>query len=105
MKPLHLTIMISLLVSLSACALPSDSPLGYKRMFLYGVPEGNDSFSQGWRDGCDTSLATVGTGTLRLVKEQINADTTHRMLNDPMYDKGFSIGSGYCTNFLDYNSG
>lgn len=89
----------------TACSLPDYSALGHKRMFLYGVPEGNDSFSQGWRDGCDTSLATVGTGSLRLVEEKINRNTVRRMTTDELYDKGFNVGSGYCTNFLDYNSG
>ncbi len=79
--------------------------LGYKRMFLYGVPEGNDSFSKGWRDGCDTSLATAGIGSLKLIKEKINAENSYQMLEDPRYDRGFTIGSGYCVNFLDYNSG
>lgn len=98
-------ISVLLLFAVPACTLPEHSPLGYKRVFLYGAPEGNDSFSQGWRDGCDTSLATVGTGTLRLIKEKINTGTAKRIINDPLYDKGYTIGSGYCTNFLDYNSG
>lgn len=104
MKYKHIAL-IFLLLSTASCALPDHSSLGYKRLFLYGVPEGNDSFSQGWRDGCDTSLATVGTGTLRLVKEKITPDTTRRMTHDELYDKGFTTGSGYCTNFLDYNAG
>lgn len=79
--------------------------LGYKRVFLYGAPEGNDSFSKGWRDGCDTSLATGGIGSLKLIKEKINAENSYQMISDPRYDKGFTIGSGYCANFLDYNSG
>jgi hypothetical protein len=105
---MHKIIKIFLLATLfigSACTLPPDSPLGYRRLFLYGVPKGDDPFSQGWRDGCDTSLAIVGTGALRLVKEKFNADTTEKMTNNPLYSNGFSTGSSYCTNFLDYNSG
>lgn len=95
--------LIASLLLNTSCSMPS--ALGYKRLFLYGAPEGNDSFSQGWRDGCDTSLATVGEGSLRLIEEKINATTARRMSKDELYDKGFSTGSGYCTNFLDYNSG
>ncbi len=99
---LRVFLLATLLLSTS-CTMPES--LGYKRMFLYGVPKGNDSFSQGWRDGCDTSLAIVGEGSLRLIKEKINQQTAKRMRSDELYDKGFTTGSGYCTNFLDYNSG
>jgi hypothetical protein len=98
-------ILIAVLLTSTSCTLPEHSILGHKRLFLYGVPEGDDPFSQGWRDGCDTSLATVGEGSSRVIKEQLNSDNTYKMKTDPLYNKGFDIGSGYCTNFLDYNSG
>ena len=105
MKYKKILLLLLALFNHASCTLPDRSPLGYKRAFLYGVPEGDDNFSKGWRDGCDTSLAIAGSGTLRLVKEKINAETTYDMTHDQLYDKGFNIGSGYCANFLDYNSG
>lgn len=98
-----------MLCLLASCAMPEKNMLpdwlGYKRVLLRGAPQGDDSFSQGWRDGCDTSLATVGTGTLRLVKQKMNGAIAEHLVNDPLYEKGYSTGSGYCANFLDYNSG
>ncbi len=95
---------LALLLTLTACS-SSSSQLGYNRVFLGGVPQGRDSFSQGWRDGCDTSMAIVGSGKLRFVEEKLNGATANRFSRDITYDKGFNIGSGYCTTFLDYNSG
>jgi hypothetical protein len=94
---------VALLVcsSLCGCAL-SNTPyaLGYRRIFLRGVPQGDDSFSRGWRDGCDTSLATVGAGLLRWVPEKIPSE---QLVNDLSYRKGYSRGSNYCTAFLDWD--
>jgi hypothetical protein len=105
MKFVHILTLLAV-ASTTACTLEPFSPLGHKRLFLYGVPRGSDPFSQGWRDGCDTSFASLGTGTLRFSsQEQINNSTTYKMTHDPLYDKGFNVGSGYCGNFLDYNSG
>ena len=102
-------IILLLLLTSASCTMPEKNQLpdwlGDRRVLLRGAPQGDDSFSQGWRDGCDTSLAIVGTGTLRLVKQKIDATVAERLVSDPLYEKGYSTGSGYCTNFLDYNSG
>lgn len=102
-------ILFSLIATVSACTMPEHNYLprfvGYKTPLLYGVPEGDDSFSVGWRDGCNTSLAIAGEGALRLIKEKIDADNSYRFNKDQRYDKGYTTGSGYCANFLDYNSG
>ncbi|MET0155140.1 MAG: hypothetical protein ABW189_03425 [Rickettsiales bacterium] len=91
--------------SVASCSLPPGSPLGYRRVLLYGAPTGGDAFSRGWRDGCDTALAIVGSGTLRLVGDKTNASYARRLSTDSAYEKGAEMGGNYCAHFLDYNSG
>jgi hypothetical protein len=74
--------------------------IGYKRLFLRGIPDGEDVFSHGWRQGCDQSLRIVGQGRMRLLT--VGFDVA-RYEQDPLYRQGYNMGSSYCSLYLDYN--
>lgn len=102
------TIFRIVLLSLGGAALFACNQLtlnhpqvGYKRVFLRGVPQGEDAFSVGWRDGCDTALATTGAGTLMLTQKKMDG---FRLENEALYRKGYSLGNNYCTSFLDWDT-
>jgi len=67
-------------------------------MFMRNIPDGNDSYSKGFRDGCNTYLGIIGVGPVQLHGYEI--DNT-QVLEDATYNKGISDGRQYCTHFLD----
>ncbi len=70
-----------------------------RRAYIRGLPTGDDSYSVGFRDGCQTILGITGSGTLRLLSERIDAE---RMVSDSMYVRGWHDGDGYCNDRLDW---
>jgi hypothetical protein len=97
-------VFIGFLLVLSGCDprtswLPfSDSPYSYSTKFMRGLPDGNDSYSTGFRDGCNTYQAIIGTGPLQMKAYQWD---NLRELEDAAYAKGISDGRAYCTHYLD----
>ena len=65
------------------------------------MPRGDDSYSQGVRDGCATFQGVLGGGTLRLIKPKIDG---YRMVEDNDYLNGYVAGSSYCTFVLDWDT-
>jgi len=87
---------ILMLLVLSACGPDSIFSLGPP--FMRHLPDGNDSFSIGFRDGCNTYMGIIGTGPLQLKTYQVD---NMRALEDDQYNKGFNNGRNYCTYYLD----
>lgn len=75
-------------------------PFNPRRTVIKGLPDGEDSYSQGFRDGCQTHMGIVGSGTLRLLPERIFPE---RLINDPVYLRGFNDGADYCWARLDWD--
>lgn len=69
-------------------------------MYFEGMPEGDDEYSQGFRDGCNTAFRTVGTGLLSVMYDDTYYDFD-KILDSDDYYKGMSLGMSYCTNHLD----
>ncbi|MBL0319493.1 MAG: hypothetical protein IPP74_09450 [Alphaproteobacteria bacterium] len=103
--------MMIMLVSLLGCtpskmfnvksSMSADNSLmAPARLFLRGLPQGDDSYSQGLRDGCETFLGIVGSGTLRLLPSKIDG---FRLTEDPAYARGYVDGQTYCTHYLDWD--
>lgn len=67
-------------------------------MFMRNIPDGNDSYSVGFRDSCNTYLGIIGVGPEQLHGYQID---NSRVLVDAAYNKGMLDGRSYCTHFLD----
>lgn len=70
------------------------------RPFIH-MPKGNDSYSQGVRDGCQTYMGIMGAGPLRMLDTKIDG---YRMTDDPDYLRGYVDGSDYCTFALDWDT-
>lgn len=95
--------MLSLLSSallLSACA---DTYQNFGRhsmwtpkplMLTRGIPQGNDSYSIGFRDGCNTMLGVVGSAMLRMHGSDYDVN---RGIEDKDYYLGVRMGQAYCT--------
>ena len=70
------------------------------RLLLRNLPQGQDSYSQGFRDGCETYLGIVGAGALRLLPEHVDG---WRLTEDRVYARAFADGGTYCTFYLDWD--
>ena len=64
------------------------------------MPQGNDSYSQGVRDGCNTAISVVGSGPMTTQYEDTYYDFD-KSIKDPEYYKGRTVGFNYCTYFQD----
>ncbi len=67
-------------------------------LFMANLPQGDDSYSQGVRDGCNTAVGQIGSGYLRSFGM---AYDPNRGLEDQDYYMGYRIGNNYCTYYLD----
>ena len=70
-------------------------------LFMPDLPDGDDSYSQGCRDGCHTALGVVGSGMVRAAHD-FEMDVT-RAIEDKMYYKGYKDCESYCVYYTDYN--
>ena len=66
--------------------------------YLRNIPEGKDSFSVGWRDGCNTYLGFTGSG---LVQMRGFTYDINRSLTDKEYTSGFREGANLCMYYTD----
>jgi len=69
-------------------------------LLMRGIPSGEDAYSQGWRDACQTFVGIVGSGMLRM---QPFAYDPERGVKDKEYYKGWRDGLSYCTYYTDYD--
>lgn len=66
---------------------------------IRGAPMGNDSYSVGWRAGCQVNLSLVGAGTMRLLKEHVDPE---KLSTDKMYLRGYMDGTNFCQDRMDW---
>ena len=69
--------------------------------FMRNLPKGNDSYSVGFRDGCETFLGAVGAGMMRTLPTHVDG---WKMTEDQLYARGWSDGGTYCTFYLDWDT-
>ncbi len=62
------------------------------------MPEGDDAYSQGFRDGCNVALGIVGSGLLRMHAFGYDPNWGAQ---DKDYYLGYNTGNNYCTFYLD----
>lgn len=84
-----------LCAALGGCTMPS---MHVRPPFLK-VPEGDDSYSVGFRDGCDSSLGMGGAGMVSATND-FTYDA-NRGIEDKKYYEGYRSGANYCLFFLD----
>jgi hypothetical protein len=107
MKKIVLTLMV--LTMLPGCAVfRQDYGLDGGRnsfwdpssLFMSNMPQGDDDYSQGFRDGCNTAMGNTGSGYLR---SHGFAYDVHRGLEDADYYRGYKIGNNYCTYYVNFS--
>lgn len=74
-------------------------PRSMRKDMYGGFPMGDDSYSVGFRDGCDTFSGVMGGAMMRLLPTKIDAD---RLSKDRWYVRGFQDGSTFCTFRIDW---
>ena len=68
--------------------------------YMGQMPNGDDSYSQGMRDGCNTSVPILGAGPMASMYESSYYDP-NRAVEDKDYAKGFDLGFNYCSYYQD----
>lgn len=102
---MNYTIAIVVLVILSACAQDYSLTQGRhafwtpEPLFMANLPDGDDSYSQGFRDGCNTAIGSTGSAMLRSAHDI--AFDVNRGIEDRDYYRGYRIGNNYCTYYVD----
>ena len=74
--------------------------LAPNRPFIH-MPKGDDSYNEGVRDGCQTYMGILGSGTLRNLETKMDG---YRLTEDQEYLRGYVDGSSYCTFALDWDT-
>ena len=68
-----------------------------KKQLMYA---GRDqSYEEGFQDGCQTFANIMGAGLYRLNDSAIDAD---KLKDNPWYLRGYQDASAYCTHTLDW---
>jgi hypothetical protein len=94
------------LMLLTSCELDLKKYYGREGMFtprpdqLEKMPQGNDPYSKGVRDGCNTAMSVVGTGPMAGMYEDSYYDF-EKTLKDSDYYRGRTTGFNYCTYYQD----
>ena len=99
MKILSLILFSLLLVSCGP-VIGQKGPKGYMSpmpLLLRGLPEGDDAFSTGYRDGCYNFIGQNGYGLHRIY----DAEPDPEFLTDKQYRMGYKYGARYCGVYVN----
>ena len=85
-----------------AASLPDSWDWGIRgRPFMMrGVPDGNDDYSMGFRDGCKSALSMVAQGLVRSISPEYNG---WKLTSNNLYASGFVDGEEHCTYVYDWD--
>lgn len=97
-------IIAGLSVVLSSCVTLLDDAgrpgsFSPKPMFLNNLPQGDDNYSLGFRDGCYNFVGQSGFGLSRVYDRPISVDSGR--LYDTFYQQGYRHGDRYCSVFVN----
>lgn len=97
-----LFLLLTQTISLSGCGglTGEATPFGFASPmppYLRGLPQGDDPFSVGFRDGCYNMLGAVGYGAMRFYDAPRNPE----MITHPNYRDGYEHGDSYCLTFAN----
>jgi hypothetical protein len=76
-------------------------------LYLRNIPDGDDSYSSGFRAGCNDSMGISGYGAMQLYEWKLGSSllspveytqqyNANRALEDSQYSLGFGHGFSYC---------
>ncbi len=82
------------LILLSGCSqITKPVPFGLYKGMRDGAPEGTDTFRSGWKDGCESGLASNG---LLTYKKAYKYKYDELMLENQEYFSSWRVGFRYC---------
>lgn len=84
-------------ITLTSCFGKDADLFGPDPIFMKNLPQGNDPFSIGFRDGCRNIIGNVGYGMQRFVAEP----TRPEYIGNPDYKKGYKEGDRYCSIYVN----
>lgn len=83
-----------LLIQLPACQqIAKQEPFGIHRGMTDGAPEGSETFRQGWKSGCNSGIAALGT---LQQKVSYGFEYDPNMLESNEYHNAWRLGFRYC---------
>ena len=96
----NLLLLNSCLIS-EALTMPKSWGWGFKaRPYMArGLPDGDDDYSLGFRDGCKSLLGVVAQGLLRNTKPQYDG---WKLTSNSLYAAGFYDGEEHCAYIYDW---
>ena len=114
-KTIKITLILAVVIITSAACMPNSGLRNFtgvrgspvtgektfmlpRRAYVRGLPTGDDGYSVGFRNGCQTGMGVIGTGTMRLLPERIDSE---KLIDDNMYMRGWHDGISHCSDRLD----
>ncbi|MBL6784674.1 MAG: hypothetical protein ISQ32_00020 [Rickettsiales bacterium] len=67
---------------------------------MRGMPERDDDYTRGFRDGCQSSFAMVAQGAVRSLETKYDG---WKMTTNRLYAAGFVDGEEHCTYVYDWD--
>jgi hypothetical protein len=96
-----LLVMLATLIMLTACQAgigrPMVGPPWKQKMLLNGPDDSPPKFREGWKDGCETSIAANAN---HLQKFFYKFKQNGYMAQDPVYYAGWKVARDYCQKFI-----
>ncbi|MDB2415523.1 hypothetical protein N9W34_07100, partial [Rickettsiales bacterium] len=91
-----------LTMSLSSCMTLLDNngyrgALSPKPLFLDGIPDGEDDYSLGFRDGCYNFIGQNGYGFSRMYDRYANTS----LIESKLYQQGYRHGDRHCGTYVN----
>ncbi len=83
----------ALLLLCSCQSLSNIKPMGMYRGMEDGAPKGTPVFRSGWKSGCESGMAAMGSLQYKLVH---GFDYNPEMLNNNEYHNAWRLGFRYC---------
>ena len=85
-----------------AFSMPKSWNWGWKaRPFMArGLPDGDDDYSRGFRDGCQSVLGVVSQGLVRNIPHRYDG---WKLTSNKFYSTGFLDGEEHCTYLYDWD--
>lgn len=70
-----------------------------RALFLRGLPQGEDNYSQGFRDGCYNAIGNEGSGWQRIFSKPPRA--ADELYMNAIYRRAYSDGDRYCSVYVN----
>jgi len=96
---MRLNVLLLLIILLPSCVTLTDDNgrpgfMSPNTLFLRNLPQGDDNYSMGFRDGCYNFMGQNGFGLLRMYDRPLRVEDN--LLTDNLYQQGYRHGDRYC---------